>query len=137
MCVTWTGEIEKFEKDTIVFKVVTLYNQSCYWSEERIAQNSSFKGIVMVYNEGEKVVSSFENTPGIYCFQKYEDAEFFINYQRLGASQKIIEIKCKKGSQYRKGLIFYLSPEESKTINVEEGIVGKTMKTIKVEHFLP
>ena len=87
MCVYDVSKIETLEKDLVAYKLAIFKSQGLGISlcapSGRVPQKmdeveGTFYpnplGVTKRYWVGEKVESSFEDTPGIYCYTSYEDA---------------------------------------------------------------
>lgn len=110
MCVLFKTEILQLEEDTVYYKVVTLKNpneekqfQSCVKSKARTVQNGyRLKGRVLNYKIGKNTTSSFEDTPGLYCFTTKEAASLFIYVRDAPfVIEKVIRVLVKKGTKIR------------------------------------
>ena len=69
MCVHCISEVEVLDQDLVAYKIVSGTKRSRYLPELRELQEG-FKdtGLCIQYKEGKVFTSSFDTTPGLYCY---------------------------------------------------------------------
>lgn len=119
MCVYDITELEILEEDLTAYKAVSVISfpkpkfSSLWHPVFRVSQFNDTDdedcfypqrcGDVFTYEIGEKVTSSFETTPGLYCFEKKDGAKN-IGINADLPSTALLEVLIPKGTKIRRAL---------------------------------
>ena len=121
MCVYGVSEIETLKEDMVAYKLVVFQSQGLGISlcapSGRVPQKMDEAegtfypnplGVSKQYRVGEKVESSFEDTPGLYCYTSYEDARkeglLYLGYCYGKCSIRLLEVLIPAGTRIKKGV---------------------------------
>jgi len=116
MCIDCVGPVRVAEFDLMAYKIVHgrdgdavfLSRYRPYqrtWQKGYQSRGYSASGIDILYRIGETVVSTFETTPGLYCFEDHNDA-----IKDCWAGEVILKVKIPEGTLYRRVQVGELPP---------------------------
>lgn len=97
MCVSNITEIEVLEEDLVAYKITDCARFSRLSPSGRALQTGfADRGIYLYYDIGLTLKSSFEDTPGMYCFVHKEDA-----LKDKFGNEHLLEVRIPKGTRIK------------------------------------
>ena len=137
MCVYDISEIEILEEDLVAYKVVkashfekdvhySLYSTTGRLTQIRFEEDDTYyfypipRGETLVYKISEKTSSSFEDTPGLYCYVSKEALLLVPSFDRV----VVLEILIPKGTKIKRA-------KSSKLANCEDIILTEELIPVK------
>lgn len=129
MCVYNISEVEVLDQDLIVYKVVRptsdfLLSFKSKWkpSERTIQESYGDGGTTLEYRLGEKTISGFDVSPGMYCYVEERIARRAVG---LSSAEYVLEVRIPKGTKVKSATEIFLRGSIINAVILTEELISE------------